>query len=397
MSSFSLLEYRSKVILKLRAKMVIVGSGIVGLTTAYNLAKLGENDVIVVEQKYLAYGSSTRNAGHFRVHFWAPENTRFAIEARKRLLDFASKIRWNAEIDLGGYLWLLYKEEHVKAYERSNREIWSKFGVSGKILTPEEISELFPYVNLEGVIAGFYGPQDGKINPHAVIFGYYEEARKMGVNFLPYTRVEKIIVDNNKVRGVQTNKGIIESEKVLVAAGGWSTKLLKNIGIDLPIEVERKEIGVTEPINYFIKPFIVSLKSGVYVGQMVRGEVLGSIDYPIVKGLTPFNTTLDWIHKWSENAVEVVPQIKHLMFLRTWSGYYVVTPDHSHILGRDPEWPENLYVATGFSGHGFMMAPFAGEVMAKNLLYDEIDELMKPYLPTRFKEEKLIHETMVIG
>jgi len=381
----------------LKTNILIVGSGIVGLTTAYNLAKLGENNVTVIEQKYIAYGSSTRNAGHFRVHFWAPENTRFAIEARKRLLDFASKIRWNAEIDLGGYLWLLYKEEQVRAYKRSNMEIWSKFNVSGKILTPEEISERFPYINLEGVIAGFYGPQDGKMNPNAIVFGYYEEAKKMGVKFLPYTKAEKIIVDNNKVKGVQTSKGVIESNKVLVSAGGWSAELLKGIGINLPIEVERKEIGVTEPINYFIKPFVVSLKSGVYVGQMVRGEVLGSIDYPIVKGVKPFDTTLDWIHKWSKNAVEIIPSIKHLMFLRTWSGYYVVTPDHSHILGRDPEWPENLYVATGFSGHGFMMAPFAGEVMAKNILYDEINELMKPYLPTRFKEEKLIHETMVIG
>ncbi len=381
----------------MKTNIVIVGSGVVGLTTAYNLAKLGENNVTVIEQKYIAYGSSTRNAGHFRVHFWAPENTRFAIEARKRLLDFASKIRWNAEIDLGGYLWLLYKEEQVRAYKRSNMEIWSKFNVSGKILTPEEISERFPYINLEGVIAGFYGPQDGKMNPNAIVFGYYEEAKKMGVKFLPYTKAEKIIVDNNKVKGVQTSKGVIESNKVLVSAGGWSAELLKGIGINLPIEVERKEIGVTEPINYFIKPFVVSLKSGVYVGQMVRGEVLGSIDYPIIKGVKPLDTTLDWIHKWSKNAVEIIPPIKHLMFLRTWSGYYVVTPDHSHILGRDPEWPENLYVAAGFSGHGFMMAPFAGEVMAKNILYDKINELMKPYLLSRFKEEKLIHETMVIG
>jgi len=382
---------------KLKANIIIIGGGIIGLTTAYNIAKLGENSIVVVEQKYIAYGSSTRNAGHFRVHFWAPENARFAVEARKRLLDFAPKIRWDVEIDIGGYLWLLYKEEQIKAYKRSNKEIWSKLGVAGKILTPEEISERFPYINLEGVIAGFYGPQDGKMNPNAIVFGYYEKIKEMGVKIFPYTKAEKIIVENGRVKGIQTNKGIIEGEKVLVAAGGWTGELLKNIGINLPIEVERKEIGVTEPINYFIKPLLISMRSGVYVGQMMRGEILGSIDYPVVKGITPFDTTLDWIHEWARNAIEILPSIKHLMFLRTWSGYYAVTPDHSHILGRDPEWPENLYVATGFSGHGFMMAPLAGEVMAKNILYDEIDELMEPYLPTRFKEEKLIHETMVIG
>jgi sarcosine oxidase subunit beta len=86
-----------------------------------------------------------------------------------------------------------------------------------------------------------------------------------------------------------------------------------------------------------------------------------------------------------------------LMFLRSWAGYYAITPDHSHILGREPAWPENLYVATGFSGHGLMMAPLTGELIAKNILNDEVDELMKPFLPTRFKEGTLLHETMKIG
>ncbi len=381
----------------MKFRVVIIGGGIVGLTTAYHMASQGERDVTVVEREYVASGASTRNAGHFRVHFWTPENVQFAIESVKRLMDFASKVGQDFEIHRGGYLWLLSEEEHVEAYRRNNREVWSKFGVSGKILTPEEVSEEYPYVNVEGVIAGFQGSQDGKFNPNLISLGYYEKDKGLGVKFLTRTKAERIVAKGNKVIGVQTNRGFIDAEKVLVAAGAGTNELMKTVNVVLPLEPERKEIGVTEPINYFIRPLVISVKSSAYVGQMLHGEVIGSIDYPVAKGLAPLVNTLDWVHAYANVASEIIPSVKHLMFLRSWAGYYVVTPDHSHILGRAPEWYENLYVATGFSGHGFLMAPFAGELMAKTILYDKIDKLMKPFVPTRFKEGRLIEETLVVG
>jgi len=140
----------------------------------------GERSVAVVEQGYVGSGASTRNAAHFRVHFWAPENVRFAVKSIERLMEFASKTKRNLEIHRGGYLWLLYKEEEVKVYKESNNQLWSKFGVAGKFLTPEEIREEYPYVNVEGVVAGFLGPQDGKFNPNLVLFSYYEKSRALG-------------------------------------------------------------------------------------------------------------------------------------------------------------------------------------------------------------------------
>jgi len=383
-------------VIELRFRVVIVGGGIIGLTTAYNMALQGVRDIAVVEQRYTASGASTRNAGHFRVHFWAPENTQFAIESNKRLMEFVPKIGQDPEVHRGGYLWLLYEEEEVKVFKRSNKS-WSKMGVLGNFLTPKEISEEYPYVNVEGVIAGFLGPQNGKMNPNIIALSYCKKNKELGVRFLTYTKAESFVIKGKKVRGVQTTSGFIEAEKILVAAGGWASELLKTIKIDLPLETRRKEIGVTEPIKYFIHPEVISMKSNAYVGQMLHGEVIGSIDYPIVKGLAPLVNTLDWCHAFAEAISELIPLTKHLMLLRSWSGYYTMTPDHSHILGRDPEWPENLYVATGFSGHGFMMAPLTGELMAKNILYDKVDNLARPFLPTRFKEGDLIHETMVIG
>jgi sarcosine oxidase subunit beta len=384
-------------VFELKLMVLIIGGGIVGLTTAYNIALQSDCKITIIEQGYVGSGASTRNAGHFRVHFWAPENIRFAVESSKRLMQFTSKNGLDPEIHYGGYLWLLFAEEQVKAYNESNNESWTKMGVPGKFLQPKEVSEEYPYLNVEGVIAGFQGPQNGKLNPNIITLGYYKKCKEMGVKFLTYTKAEKLVLENGKVTGVQTNRGFIEAKKVLVAAGAWSGELLKTANIDLPLEPERKEIGVTEPIKYFLDPFVISMKNNAYVGQMLRGEVIGSIEYPIVKGLVPLTNTLDWYHAYAKAVSEMIPLTKHLMFLRSWAGYYAITPDHSHILGREPAWPENLHVATGFSGHGLMMAPLTGELMAKNILNDEVDELMKPFLPTRFKEGTLLHETMKIG
>jgi len=117
----------------------------------------------------------------------------------------------------------------------------------------------------------------------------------------------------------------------------------------------------------------------------------------VVKGLLPLKNTLIWTKNWIKSITKVIPSLKYVRILRIWSGYYNVTPDHSHILGRDPEWPEGLFVNTGYSGHGFMMAPLAGKLLAEYIVTEKIPELMKPFLPTRFKEGKLVHETIVIG
>jgi sarcosine oxidase subunit beta len=384
-------------VIQLRSDVVIIGGGIVGLATAYNLALQGAHDITVVEQGYIGSGASTRNAGHFRVHFWAPENTRFAIESNKRLLEFTSKIELDPETHFGGYLWLLYKEEQVRSFKQSNNRTWSEFAVPGRFLTPKEMSEEYPFLNVKDVVAGFLGPQDGKMNPNHVVLAYYERNRELGVRFLTHTKVERIAIEAGKASSVQTSNGVVEAKKILVAAGGWTGRLLKTANIDLPLEPQRKEIAVTEPMKHFLHPEVISVKASAYVGQLLHGEVIGSIDYPIVKGLAPLVNTFDWCRAFATAISELIPSTRHLMLLRSWSGYYAMTPDRSHILGRAPNWPENLYVATGFSGHGFMMGSLAGELMAKNILHDKVDDLIKPFLPTRFEEGILINETMVIG
>ena len=377
-------------------KIVIVGGGITGLSTAFNLAKMGVRDIIIVEKSYINSGSSTRNASHFRVHFWSKENSQFALESRKILLNLSKETGWNPIFDVSGYLWLLSSEELLKSFKKSN-EMWRSLGVEGQILPIEDVKKMYPYINVDDYVAAFFGPQDGKIHHDHVSYGYYRACVKKGVKFLEYTKVKKILAEGSRVKGVETDKGKINADTVVVAAGVWSKSILNTINIDIPTTPERKEIGVTDPLKHFLKPLIIDTKTSAYITQTVRGELIGSIAKPIEEGLLPLRNTLTWTKHWIKSITKVIPSLKYVRILRMWSGYYNVTPDHSHILGRDPEWPEGLYVNTGYSGHGFMMAPLGGKLLAEYIVTGEIPELMKPFSPTRFKEGKLVHETIVIG
>ncbi len=377
----------------MKYEVVIIGGGIMGLATAYHLAKLGLKGA-VFEQNYIGSGSSTRNTSRFRVHFFSPENTKFAIESRRRILNLAKELNWNPLPVVGGYLWLIHDEETLKQFKESNK-MWSSLGVAGIFMEEKEVKEKYKYLNTNGLIAAFYGPQDGRIHHDFVTYGYYEAALKLGFKVFEHKKVTSIVVSGSKVKGVKVGDAFVEANKIVVCAGAWSNEILSTIGIKLPLVPERREIGITEPFKITIEPLII--RGNTYVGQSSRGEVIGSGSYQIVKGLTPMTNTLQWVSLFAKNLMEIIPSLRYAKLLRMWSGYYEVTPDHSHILGDDPEWPSGLYVGTGFSGHGFMMSPFAAEALAEYIVDDKMHPLMKPFLYSRFKEEKLINETLVIG
>ena len=385
----------------MKRNYIIIGGGVIGLSIAYHLLKKNPKlKVTILEKKYAGYGASTRNASHIRVHFWSRENVIFAMQSRRLMIKFASELGWNPILIFGGYLWLIFDEDTLKAYEEINQRLWMKLGVPVEFLSKSQVKKRYPYLNADGLVAGVFGPQDGKIHHDFVSLGYYYGVKKKGGEILEYTPADKIVVSNNSVKGVKLNSKIMKADNVIVAAGAWSKTFFKDLGIELPLTPIRKEQCVTEPTKLFINPLIIDMRSsskGLYICQTPRGEVMGSIDYPEVKNEYFFTNTIKYLSTFARYAINLIPALRYLSFLRIWSGDYTISPDHSHILGRDELWPEGLYVATGFSGHGFMMAPYVGVTMADYLIEGVKNKVMKAYFPDRFRKGKSIHETMLIG
>ncbi|BEP17373.1 FAD-binding oxidoreductase [Pyrofollis japonicus] len=385
-----------------RADIVIIGGGAAGIATAYAMARLGYSEshrVVVLERGYLGRGSATRNAGRFRIHFFSKENARFALESRKRILELPHVTGVNPVITLGGYLWLFQREETLEAFRRTNEEIWRPLGAPVEFMSVEEVRERFPLLNPEGYAGAAFGPQNGSVHHDYMIIGEATYAASKGVIIAPFTEAEEIVVEASRVKGVRVKgHGTIEADKVLVAAGIWTKTLLERMRIELPLKPVRKSLFVTEPYKFTLKPFVTEFETGSYVCQTPKGEIIATMKYaPGEPETMDFGSvSLRWIAATARFVKKLVPWAR-LDLMRVWSGHYNVSPDHSHILGRDPEWPQGLYVATGFSGHGLMMSPYAGELVAINMVEDKVHPDMEPYLPTRFREGRLIHEGLVIG
>ncbi len=382
----------------MKCKHLIIGGGVVGLSVALNLLLEKEGKVCVIEKSYVGSGGATRNAGRYRVHFGARENTIFAIESAKYLKKLTSITGYNILLTQTGYLWLVYNEETAKQFTEKNLE-YQKLGVPLTYLEPEEVYRKHPYLRQQKDLLGaFYGPQNGSFHHDAVIYGLWKKSLKLGGIVKEDVTAKKIITEKGRVAAVETDKGIIEADNVIVTAGAWSKPLLDQAGAELPLVPIRKEIMVTEPYKYTIDTFIIDAKRKTYFSQTLKGEIIGSCGTGKEKqGLVPQTNTIEWMRKFAKHLTQILKGADNIRIMRAWSGFYNKTPDNSHIIGRDREWPEGLYTGTGFSGHGFMMGPYAGKLLAEYIITGKPSDLMKPFLPTRFKENKLVPEAFVVG
>ena len=383
-------------LITLSADAVVVGAGIVGLATAYYLARRGLS-VVVFERNYVGGGSSTRNAGRYRVHFGNRENTEFAIKAIKRLESLSGELGWNGIFERPGYLWLVRREEVLKRYEELNNELWKPLGIPVQILTVDEVKDRFPYINTKGIVGAVFGPQDGAFHHDYIVMGYYTKALDLGVNILEYSEVRGVGIESGRVVNASSSNAFVRTRSIVFAAGAWTGELMKSLlNIDVPIRPVRREIGITEPIRPLINTYVIDTETNFYVGQTIRGEVLGSVELEDGEGFLPYGNTLNWLTSWAREVVRLIPSLRNIRVMRIWSGYYEMTPDRSHIMGRLDSWPEGVYVLSGFSGHGFMFGPYAAELLVKYMVDGVMDPLMRPFLPQRFVTGNLIKEALVI-
>jgi sarcosine oxidase subunit beta len=371
---------------------VVIGAGVAGLSTAYNLAKAGAK-VLVLEKGYAGSGSSTRNASGFRVHFNSTENTRFMIEGKKHLKRLSSETGINSMMIEDGYLWIVHDEEMVRQFRRLSAT-WSVLGVGVKFLDDQEMREFAPAVSMTGLV-GVYGPQDGTFHHDAVTMGYQKALAEMGVSVREFSPATEFITTSSRVVAVRSNSKEFRAENFIVAAGAFSASVCALCGITLPVIPERRELGVTEPVKHFLKPFVFDLGLQVYAVQGIRGEVRCSPTDIKQNGFIPYSSTYNWTMILAQRLVRLLPRMRNMCLNRQWSGYYEVTPDYSHIMGSSNDWPEGIHVVTGFSGHGMMMGPLAGALIADHVLNHRLSELMRPYSPDRFKEGKTVDESMV--
>lgn len=378
-----------------KAKIVIIGGGILGLSLAWNLTQRGETDVVVLEQGYLCAGASGRNGGGVRMQWGTPTLIELAQRSIALMERFARDLGINVWFRRGGYLFLAKSDAVVAKLERA-ATLHHKHGVPTQILTADGAREIVPELTMTGVKAAAWNPRDAVIFPWPFLWGYAHAAQQKGVKVETFTKVTGFEQSQGRLTRVVTDRGDIACETVVLACGAWSPKVAALAGVELPNEPHRHEICSTEPLKPFLGPLVSVLDSGLYFSQSMRGEIVGGMGDPREPAGMNLGSTQRFLTRYAQALTEQLPRAGRVKILRQWSGPYDVTPDNSPILGRTPGLP-NLLQLSGFVGHGFMMAPAVAERMAAWMATGESDELFERFTLSRFAEGRLEREDMIIG
>lgn len=350
--------------MKSEAQVVVVGGGVIGLSVAYELAKMGINDVVVLESNYILFGASGRNGGGVRAQWGTKDNIILAKESVKAFERMSGELGINIWFRQGGYLFLTDKEEELRVMKK-NVALQNSLGVKSRMVTPEEMKKIAPAVDTGPFIGGTFCKQDGVLSPFPVIWGLYNAVKKRGVEFHDFTPVEKIEVQEGNVKSVVTPRGPIKCKTVVNAAGAYSKKVSGMVGLNTPNYPVKHEIIVTESLKPFLNPMVACLDTGLYFSQTMRGEIIGGL--PIEKEPSyDISSSLEFLKKMASELVRVVPRLRSAKVLRQWAGLYDETPDGNPLLGTVNE-VEGFVLACGLGGHGFMIAPAIGRLVAEEI------------------------------
>jgi sarcosine oxidase subunit beta len=380
--------------MKKTADTVIIGGGIIGVSIAYYLGKMGAKNVILFEKDLIGMGSTGLCAGGIRRQWSTEVNMHFALKAFEVFQNFEEEFGTSPEFHQIGYLFLARDEEETKSF-RKNIELQNHFNVPSEFLTHEEIEKEWPFLNLEDVAGGAFCDTDGYAGPSEVTNAIARGARWHGIQIIEKTEVISIEVGRNRIVSVTTKDGSVETHTVVNAAGPYAANVGKLAGIEIPVSPIRRQLFVTDPFDKIPPsvPLTIDHNQNFYFRREGNCVLLsGPQDESPSFNL---KTDFDAMVVTAEKATHRVPVFEEANISRGWAGLYEISPDNHAILGNVPE-VEGFVLAVGFSGHGFQHGPAAGMAIAELILHGKSETIdITPLALSRFKEGKMIKEALI--
>lgn len=344
---------------------IVVGAGVVGASVAFHLAERGV-DTLVVDRDGPAAGSTARSGTLIRAHYSTALEADLAWES---LTDYFEP--WYERVGGGcgfvrtGFAYLA-AEDRVEALEHNVR-IQREVGVDTDLVGPDRLLDLDPSLNPDGIALAAYEPRGGYADPVATTVGFLEAAQRLGTRF-ERRRVTELWMRGDRLAGVDTERGPLEADIVVLVAGAWSVPIAQDAGLVLPIRPVRVQVALFgRPYTMTRHLTIIDSATGFYARPAAEQSTL--------VGLRDRHEWLDAPEDWAENPDpgfpdealfllgKRIPQMKGAPYRSGRAGILDMTPDGRPVLG--PEGPEGLYLAVGWSGTGFKKAPAVGGELAR--------------------------------
>lgn len=358
---------------------------------AYHLAARGCHNVLVLDRAPApGHGSSGRATGGFRAQFGTEVNVRLSLLARDKLRRFAEETGVDPGYRPCGYLFVAHSEAGLARLEAA-RAVQRAAGFREAVrVGPEEIQELNPALQMEGIAGGTFCATDGFLRPLEILRGYTEAAQRLGVRFRYGVQVEGVRMGTaRRIAALRTRTEEISTDWVVNAAGAWAAQLAALAGVRIPVHPLRRQVAITHatPLLPEDMPMSIFLDDGFHLRVRDGRVLLLWPDDP--RDVDPFDTTVDpaWVARVERKAHERVPCLRGVRIdhAACWAGLYEMSPDAHALLGPAPG-VDNLLLANGSSGHGVMHAPALGQLLAEMLLDGHAHSLdATPLHPARFR------------
>jgi sarcosine oxidase, subunit beta len=379
---------------------LIVGGGGHGLAAAYYLARNhGLTRVAVLERGWLGGGNTGRNTTIVRSNYLFPESARLYDFSLKLYEGLARELNFNIMLSQRGLVLLAHSRHDLDAMARWANAMHMN-GIDAQLLSREEVAARAPLLEMSPaarfpILGGFLQRRAGTARHDAVAWGYARAADSLGVDIIQNCEVTGFLTDaGGRIRGVQTNRGRIDTERVGIAAAGHSSVLAQLAGFRLPVTSYALQAMVTEPVKPALDTVVLSPSTGAYVSQSDKGEmVLGaSLDlFPSYAQRGSFAVTQSIIAA----TLAIFPAFSRLRLLRQWAGIVDVVHDSSPIIGATPV--PGLYINCGWGTGGFKGIPVGGWTLAHVLATGRNHELAQPFQLERFHTGRLIDEAAAAG
>ncbi|MEU0494003.1 FAD-dependent oxidoreductase [Mycobacterium sp. NPDC006124] len=352
---------------------LVVGGGLEGLAIAYSLAERGETDVVVLERDTLCSGMTAKSSGVVRCHYGTPSLAAMAWYGIDVFTHATELFGDDISFRQCGYL-VGVGENNVKPLE-ATVAMMTGLGITTEFVDHDTVADLWPGMYLDDFARFAYEPLGGRGEAYMTGMAFAATARKMGVTIRQGTMVTELLTDHEgSVYGVTVADGSqIHADHVILANGPWAPALAAGAGVDIDVKAQRAQLVlVDQGMPTPDVPVLSDLAGLQYICREPNGELLvGNSDHQSPEFVDPDR----YVNRADDDAIEKnvvklghrLPDMPDPRITSSYVGAYDVTPDYNPIIGPSPV--DGLFLATGFSGHGFKISPAVGKLVA-DLLVD---------------------------
>jgi sarcosine oxidase, subunit beta len=375
-----------------RPDVIVIGAGVTGLSVAWHLLRRGAS-VTVIERTGVAAGASGVQPGGVRQQWSTRVSCELARESAGFYRDVSEHLDARARpvLERCGYLFVADSDAALRALE-ANVAVQNEVGVPSRMLSPADAAEVLPGLRVDGMAGASFCAEDGYFDkPQAVVEAFAAAVERLGGELVIET-VERLEPTAAGWRANLAGGGGLEAPRVVVAAGVDTRPLLAALGVELPIESETRYIFLSEPIRErLFEPLVVASERRFAAKQLANGRVLTS---DLRATGDPERERTAWLGTVEAGIHSLLPILEYATFPILVDGVYDVTPDHQPILDEAPGH-EGLWLAAGFSGHGFMLAPAVGRLVA-DAVAGHRDPVLDHFSQARFERSELLVETQIV-